>query len=240
MHIDLQDISKSFGNTLVLDKMSLNVPPSSIIALLGENGAGKSTLLRILAGVSVPDSGLVRYDGQVFDRENLTLRKRLHFTPDMPLLFYDKKAAHNISVMGALYGKSIEGRESYLEHWLAETGAAPFMNRTVGLLSRGQMWKVGLGCVAMIEPDLWLVDEPFASGMDALGMGAFRRLATHLSQTGGTVIYTTQMVSMALDFSDHICVIRDGKIILSQDRESLRSRVSDKPDRAEKILRGEV
>lgn len=240
MHIDLQDISKSFGNTLVLDKISLNVPPSSVIALLGENGAGKSTLLRILAGVCVPDEGLVRYDGKVFDRENLAIRKCLHFTPDMPLLFHDKKAAYNISVMGALYGKSTGGRESYLEHWLAETGAAPLMNRTVGLLSRGQMWKVGLGCVAMIEPDLWLVDEPFASGMDALGMGAFRRLAAHLSRAGGTVIYTTQMVSMALDFSDHICVIRDGKIILSRDSESLRLRVSDKPDRAEKILRGEI
>lgn len=240
MHIDIQEISKHFGNTLVLDNLSLNVPPSSVIALLGENGARKSTLLRILAGVCVPDAGLVRYDGKVFDRENLNLRKRLYFTPDMPLLFQEKKVAYNLSVIGKLYGKGTEGRESFLEHWLAETGAAPFMNRTVGLLSRGQMWKVGLACVAMIEPDLWLVDEPFASGMDALGMGAFRRLATHLSQTGGTVIYTTQMVSMAMDFSDHICVIREGKIILSKESASVRSRISDNPDGAEKILKGDV
>lgn len=239
MHIDLQDVSKSFARTKVLDSLSLNVPPSSIIALLGENGAGKSTLLRILAGVCVPDSGIVRYDGKTFSRENLALRKRLHFTPDMPLLFPDQTAAYNLSTMGALYDKHIEGREEYLTHWLGETGAAAFMRMTVGLLSRGQMWKVGLGCVAMIEPELWLVDEPFASGMDALGMGAFRRLASHLAESGGTVIYTTQMVEMALEFSDHICVIRDGGIILSAASPELRESFSHDPRSAEKILRGD-
>ncbi len=240
MHIEIQDISKSFGSSKVLDHLDLNVPPSSIVALLGENGAGKSTLLRILAGVCVPDGGVVRYDGKVFDREQLDLRKKLHFTPDMPLLFPDQTAAYNISTFGEIYGRSTEGREEYLTKWLEETGSAALINRKAGLLSRGQMWKIGLGCVAMIEPDLWLVDEPFASGMDAIGMGAFRRLASALVERGGTVIYTTQMVGMALDFSDHICVIRDRKIVLSKPAENLRQHFSNDPDGAEKILLGKV
>lgn len=67
------------------------------------------------------------------------------------------------------------------------------MKRNAGFLSRGQMWKAGLACVAAIEPELWLADEPFASGMDAIGMGAFRRLARSLVSGGSTVIYTTQI-----------------------------------------------
>lgn len=240
MHIEIQDVSKSFGRNKVLDHLDLNVPPSSIVALLGENGAGKSTLLRILAGVCVPDGGVVRYDGKVFDREQLDLRKRLHFTPDMPLLYTDQTAAYNISTIGAIYGKSVHDRKEYLTYWLEETGSAALINRKAGLLSRGQMWKVGLGCVAMIEPELWLVDEPFASGMDAIGMGAFRRLAQSLVKNGSTVIYTTQMVGMALDFSDHVCVIRDRKIVLSSAAEDLRQRFSADPDVAEKILRGNL
>lgn len=238
MHIELQNVSKTFRRTHALKDFSLNVPPSSIVALLGENGAGKSTLLRILAGLCVPDTGTVRYDGKVFDRENLPLRKRLHFTPDMPLLFPNQSVARNIATFAALYEKPTISREEYLAHWLEETGAAALMRRTVGRLSRGQIWKAGLGCIAAIEPELWLVDEPFASGMDAVGMAAFRKLARHLVTQGGTVIYTTQMVGMAAEFSDHVCVIRDGKRILWENSDETRRRMAEDPDGAENILRG--
>jgi len=125
-----------------------------------------------------------------------------------------------------------------LAHWFEETGAAALMRKTAGNLSRGQIWKAGLGCVAMIEPELWLVDEPFASGMDAVGMAAFRRLARHLVDRGGTVIYTTQMVGMAAEFSDHVCVIREGELVLWEDSEITRRRMADDADAAEHILKG--
>jgi ABC-type multidrug transport system ATPase subunit len=238
MHIELQNVGKTFGRTRALKDFHLNVPPSSVVALLGENGAGKSTLLRILAGLCVPDSGVVRYDGEIFDRENIALRKRLHFTPDMPLLFPDQTVARNIATFAALYEKPTAGREEYLAEWLEETGSAALMRRTVARLSRGQIWKAGLGCVAAIEPELWLVDEPFASGMDALGMGAFRRLAKHLADQRGTIIYTTQMVEMAAEFSDHVCVIREGGLVLWESSAETRRRIADDPNAAENILRG--
>ncbi len=238
MHIELQNVSKTFGRTKALTNFDLNVPPSSIIALLGENGAGKSTLLRILAGVAVPDSGVVRYDGKIYDRENISLRKRLHFTPDIPLIFPDQTVARNIATFASLYGKPTAGREEFLAHWLEDTGAAALMKRTIGRLSRGQIWKAGLACVAAIEPELWLVDEPFASGMDALGMGAFRRLARHLTDQGGTVIYTTQMVEMAAEFSDHICVIREGERVAWEPSDDVRARLASDPDGAESLLLG--
>lgn len=100
------------------------------------------------------------------------------------------------------------------------------------------MWKAGLACVAAIEPELWLADEPFASGMDAIGMGAFRRLARSLVSNGTTVIYTTQMIDMAVDFSDHVCVIRDGKPVLLEESRKLRAYLDAHPDGSENILRG--
>lgn len=240
MHVELQNVSKSFGRTQALRDLDLNLPPSSIIAVLGENGAGKSTLLRIMGGLCAPDKGTVRYDGSLFSRENILLRKRLHFTPDMPLLFHDQTVARNISTFAALYGKPPAGREDYIGHWLEETGAAALMKRKAGMLSRGQSWKAGLGCVAVIEPELWLVDEPFASGMDAIGMGAFRRLARHLADQGGTILYTTQMVEMAVEFSDHVCVIRDGSIVLMEQSCKLSDAMASDPSGAENLLRGKL
>ena len=238
MHIALQGVTKTFGRIKALDGFDLDVPPSSIIALVGENGAGKSTLLRILAGISVPDQGMVLYDSIIFDRENMDLRKRLHFVPDMPLLFQDQSVARNIATFAALYGKTLEGRGEEFGAWLEDIGCTPLMKREAGKLSRGQMWKTGLACVAAIEPELWLADEPFASGMDEIGMAAYRRLARHLVAKGSTVIYTTQMVSMAAAFSDYVCVIRDGKVAMLAESPRLRTYLDSDPDGSEKILLG--
>lgn len=240
MEIFLQGITKTYGRSKALDGFDLQIPSSSIVALVGENGAGKSTLLRILAGVNVPDDGHVFYDSVVFDRENMGLRKRLHFTPDMPLLFHDQSVARNISTLTALYGKTLDGREEQFSRWLKDCGCAELVKRQAGKLSRGQMWKAGLACVAAIEPELWLVDEPFASGMDEMGMGAFRRLAAHLVRQGSTVFYTTQMVSMAAAFSDHVCVIRAGKPLLFVESERVRTYLSKNPEGSEKILQGYI
>lgn len=238
MHIALQGVSKTFGSIKALNRFDLDIPPSSIVAIVGENGAGKSTLLRIFAGVSVPDDGMVLYDSVIFDRENMNLRKRLHFIPDMPLLFSDQTVARNIATFAALYGKTLDGREEEFGAWLADSGCAPLMRRQAGLLSRGQMWKTGIACVAAIEPELWLADEPFASGMDEIGMGTYRRLPKHLVSKGSTVLYTTQMIAMAVDFSDHVCVIRDGKPVLFAESPKLRAYLDTDPDGSEKILRG--
>lgn len=238
MHIELSEVTKRYGETTALDGVSLNLPPSSIVAVLGENGAGKSTLLKLLAAMSMPDSGLIRFDGQVFDREKLDLRQKLLFTPEIPLLLPGKNVAQNLATFANLYERPLEGREDHLKHWLDQTGTAELLQRNSWALSRGQAWKAGLMCAAVVEPELWLVDEPFASGMDAIGIGAWRRLARHLANQGSTIVYTTQMIEMAADFADTICVLRNGKFILQSKGDELRDLLRQDPDGAEKVLRG--
>jgi ABC-2 type transport system ATP-binding protein len=238
MHIELSDLSKRFGHTIALEQVSLNVPPSSIISVIGENGAGKSTLLALLGGVLAADQGLIRFDGQVFSREVLELRKRLLFTPDTPLMFMDRTVASNIATLADLYDARAEDHEAELVPLLEETGIAALMDRTAGSLSRGQLWKAFMACVCVIQPELWLVDEPFASGMDAIGMGVFRRLVRRMADAGATVIYTTQMVDLAADFSDHVCVLRHGRVALWETGVRVREMIAAGPEGQENVLRG--
>lgn len=238
MHIELNDLSKRFGNTNALDQVNLNVPPSSIIAVLGENGAGKSTLLSLLAGVLSPDRGLIRIDGETFSREKIDLRKRLLFTPDVPIMFMERSIASNIATFAALYGTRVADHETELTHLLEETGIAALLNRSAGSLSRGQLWKAFMACAATVQPELWLVDEPFASGMDVIGMGVFRRLARKLADQGGTIFYTTQMVDLAADFSDYVCVLRQGRIVLWETSAKVREMIRATPEGQENVLRG--
>jgi ABC-type multidrug transport system ATPase subunit len=238
MHLELSHISKRFGRTQALEGVDLQASAASVIALLGENGAGKSTLLRLLAGICVPDKGTIRYDGHLFNREHLDLRKRLLYTSDVPQVFADLTVAQNIATFAGVYGVSLAGREDEVQKWLLDTGAAELMLRTAGELSRGQLWKLALACVAVVRPELWLVDEPFASGMDAMGMGAFRRLTNFLKSQDSTVIYTTQMVELAADFSDHICVLRQGKVALWETSTRVKEMLSSSPEGPEDVLRG--
>lgn len=238
MHIELSGVSKRFGHTKALDQVDLNLPPSSIIAVLGENGAGKSTLLTLLAGVVSPDAGMIRFDGEPFSREKLAQRKRLLFTPDVPLLFLDKSIATNIATLAALYDARIEEHNEQLTRVLEETSIAALLNRSAGSLSRGQLWKAFMACVTVIRPGLWLVDEPFASGMDVIGMGVFRRLAQNLAETGSTILYTTQMVDLAAHFSDHICVLRQGRVALWENSIKVREMIAAAPQGQENVLRG--
>lgn len=238
MHIEFSDLSKRFGHTIALDQASLSVPPSSIVSVIGENGAGKSTLLALLGGVLAPDTGLIRFDGQVFSREVLELRKRLLFTPDLPLLFMDRTVASNIATLADLYDARIENHETELVSLLGETGIAALMDRTAGSLSRGQLWKAFMACVCVIQPELWLVDEPFASGMDVIGMGVFRRLVRRMADAGATVIYTTQMVDLAAGFSDHVCVLRQGRVALWESAVRVQEMIAAGPDGEENVLRG--
>jgi ABC-type multidrug transport system ATPase subunit len=237
MQIELRDLQKRFGPGPAVDAVNLVIAPGSMVAVLGENGAGKSTLLRLLAGVCVPDQGQVCYDGDVFTRGRLDLRRRLLFTPDTPLLFQDQTVARNLAAFSAIYGISLEEREAELAAWMEGTGAAPLIRRTAGKLSRGQVWKVALAIAATVKPELWLVDEPFASGMDAAGLAAFRKLARWLTAEGGTVVFTTQIVELAVESADWVCVLREGRAVVWDRAEKLRERLGQAgEDGAERLL----
>jgi ABC-type multidrug transport system ATPase subunit len=237
MRVELQEVTKRFGGTLALDGVNLDVPAGSIVAVLGENGAGKSTLLRLLGAVCVADEGRILLDGAPFDRENLALRHRLMTIPDTPFLFFDRSVARSIAMHAHLYGRSLDGRAESLAALMDDMGIGALALRSAGRLSRGQIWKTALACVAAVEPELWLVDEPFASGMDALGMAAFRRLARARAAAGGTVIYTTQMVELAVDFADRVCVLREGRIVLWEASAGVRA-ILESPAGAEGVLKG--
>jgi ABC-type multidrug transport system ATPase subunit len=238
MRIELDDITKRFGRTTALDAVKLDIEPGSIVVVLGENGAGKSTLLRILGALCVPGSGTVRYDGERFDRERLDQRRRLLFTSDVPVLFHDQTIVRNVATFLHLYGRELAGRESEIAQLMEQCRIAGLSRKIAGTLSRGQFWKVALACVAAVRPELWLVDEPFASGMDAMGLGTFRRLARSLADQEGTVIYTTQMVELAAEFSDRVCVLREGRVVLWERSDVVRQMLKDNADGAEAVLRG--
>ena len=212
MRITLESLTKRFGSLRALDDVSLSIEPGQIVAVLGPNGAGKTTLLQCLSAIQAPDSGRILYDGDQFHRGRVDLRKRLSFLPEFPLLFPRTSVARNIAMVLGLYG--IDGEslpESITEH-LHELDLLPAIDTPVGNLSRGQMYKTALTALLGVDPEIWLLDEPFASGMDPSGIGYFKRQAQMASTRGRTILYSTQILDLAEKFSDRVCLIHRGQL----------------------------
>ena len=227
MHIELRAVSKRFGSTRALDRVSLEIEPGQIVVLLGANGAGKTTLLRLLAGVISPDSGDLHFDGVEFRRDDLALRRRFFFLPDFPALLPEESALHNIALILRVYGADAPGVEQKVLELLREFELLPHAEAPVQTLSRGQIYKVALTALIATDPPLWLLDEPLASGMDPMGLVAFRRHAREATQRGRTLVYSTQVLEAAERFGDRVCLLHEGEIRAFQTLDSLRGNPGD-------------
>jgi ABC-type multidrug transport system ATPase subunit len=212
MRIQTEGVTKKFLGTPALLDVSLDLAPGQIVALLGANGAGKTTLLRVLAGLATPDAGRVLLDGEPLDRARLDQRKRCHFMPDFPALFPNSSILHNLSVMLHLYDRDQPGTEERVVELLKQFDLLPLIRKPLAQLSRGQSYKASLIGLLVADPEVWLLDEPFASGMDPHGIGLFREHARAAVARGRTIIYTTQVLDVVERFSDRVVVLHQNRL----------------------------
>jgi ABC-2 type transport system ATP-binding protein len=237
MRIELKGVVKAYRSVRALDHVSLEIEPGQIISLLGPNGAGKTTLLRCLTGVSAPDKGGVYFDGQEFRRDKLELRRRMYFLPDFPFHIWEESVLRNIGVVLRMFDADGPGAEERVLALLADFDLLPLALRPVNSLSRGQAYKAGLVAMMAADRELWLLDEPFASGMDPHGIDAFKQHARAAAARGRTVIYSTQLLDVAERFSDRVCVINKGELHAFDTLARLREQARDKDNVLEEMFR---
>jgi ABC-2 type transport system ATP-binding protein len=237
MKIELRGVLKSYRSFRALDYVSLEIEPGQIISVLGVNGAGKTTLLRCLAGIAAPDKGGIYFDGQEFRRDRLDLRSRIYILPDFPFFFWELSIVRNLAIILLLYNADGPGEETRVLQLLREFDLLPLALRPVFSLSRGQLYKAGLVALIAADREVWLLDEPFASGMDPHGIDAFRRHAREASGRGRTILYTTQILDIAERFSDRVCLIHKGEVRAFDPLEKLRAQAHDKDNVLEEMFR---
>ncbi len=212
MQVALQHLTKQFQHLRVLNDVCAEFPPGKITVLLGANGAGKTTLLRCLSGLADGNRGEVLLDGEPLKSGRLDLRRRLMFLPDFPPALPASDLLEQVAMQLKVWQADRPGVEDKVAAWMDELYLAPFAGASVHSLSRGQNYKAALLGLFAVDPELWLLDEPFASGMDAPGIGVFRREVRAAAARGRTVVYSTQLVELAAAFSDHIAVVGHGTL----------------------------
>jgi ABC-type multidrug transport system ATPase subunit len=237
MDIELRGVTKSYNSTRALDGVTLTIGAGQIISLLGPNGAGKTTLIRCLAGIAGTDKGEVCFDGAPMRRDQMELRRRVHFLPDFPFHFWNRTVIRNIAIVLKLFGADGPGVEDRVLDLLRDFDLLPLALRPCHSLSRGQSYKAGLVAMIAADRDVWLLDEPFASGMDPHGIDALKRHVRDAAKRGRTILYSTQLLDIAERFSDRVCLIHRGEIRAFDTLERLRTQARDKDNVLEELFR---
>jgi ABC-type multidrug transport system ATPase subunit len=214
--LETTGLAKRYGSKRVLRDVNLACDAGEIVAVLGVNGAGKTTLLACLAGMLGWDRGEVRLAGERLERNRLEHRRRLMFLPGDAYHFGGADVIRNAAIFSELWRGIDAPPPLDLEEWLERLGLLELAFNPLETLSRGQRYKAVLLALHCADPELWLIDEPFAAGMDARGMEAFRQLARAAAGRGRCIVYTTQFPELASRFADRIVVIGRGGVTMNE------------------------
>lgn len=237
MRISLERATKAYGPLRALDGVSLTIEPGQILALLGPNGAGKTTLLRCLAGVAALDSGAILFEGERFHRGRVDFRRRLGFLPEFPFVYPEMTVLGHLGMTLRLYGADGPGIEERVVRLLRDFDLLALAELPLGTLSRGQAYKAALAAIIAADPELWLLDEPFASGMDPDGILALKAFARDATARGRTVVYSTQILAIAESFCDRACVIDRGGVRAFDRLDDLAGKATGKDGILEALFR---
>ncbi|MCK7543065.1 ABC transporter ATP-binding protein [Marinobacter bryozoorum] len=224
--ISVQNLSKTYGDGFqALKNVNLDIQKGEIFALLGPNGAGKTTLISIICGLVNPSSGTVTAAGHDIIREFRAARQAIGLVPQELNTDSFEKVWNTVSFSRGLFGKP--PNPAHIEKVLRDLSLWDKRNNRVMSLSGGMKRRVMIAKALSHEPDILFLDEPTA-GVDVELRRDMWEMVRKLRESGVTIILTTHYIEEAEEMADRIGVIRNGELILVEDKATLMSKLGRK------------
>lgn len=204
-------LRKAYAGHLAVADVSFSVRRGELFGLLGPNGAGKTTTIRMVLGILLPDSGTVELFGKPRTPD---LVRRVGYLPEERGLYRKMTVLDHLVFLGELHGLRRSEAKRRAEGWLERLELQKWARVKVEALSKGMQQKVQLVGALLYEPELLILDEPF-SGLDPLNQAFFREVFTELRSQGKALVFSTHVLEHAEKLCDSICLIAQGKVVLS-------------------------
>jgi len=218
----LNSLQKSFGEVRAVNNLSVTVPQASVYGFLGPNGAGKTTTLRMIMNIIRPDSGQVRIFG---DSSVEQAKARIGYMPEERGLYRKMTVAKVLAFFGAIKGLSGNELSGRVTKWLRRVELTDWGTKKVEELSRGMHQKLQFAVTAINEPELLILDEPFA-GLDPLNTDLIKSILLEIRDEGKTIIFSTHVMHEAEKLCDSILLINKGRAILDDSLAHIKSQRS--------------
>lgn len=216
--IEIDDITKSYSGTVVVDRVTLTIQPRSICVIVGTSGSGKTTLMRMINRLVEPTSGRIRIDGEdIAGIPAYELRRRIGYAIQGHGLFPHRTVGQNVATVPKLLGwdrRKIAARVDELLS-LFQLDPAAFRDRLPHELSGGQQQRVGVARALAASPNILLMDEPYGALDPVIRAKAQEDLLAIQRQMGTTIVLVTHDMEEAIHLGDTIAVMDEGRLLQS-------------------------
>jgi ABC-2 type transport system ATP-binding protein len=217
--LEISNLSKRYGEVVALDGASFTVPRGRIVGFLGPNGAGKTTAMRSVFGLVRPDGGSITWDGEPIGSEQ---RLRFGYMPEERGLYPRMRLAEQLAYFGRLSGMTRADATRAASWWLARLGLSDRTDARLEQLSHGNQQRVQLAAALIHEPELAVLDEPFA-GLDPLGVDSMGELMAKIVETGMSILFSSHQLDLVEDICQDVVIINRGRVVLAGEVRELRS-----------------
>ncbi len=207
--VSVRNLGKSFGDTVALSGISLELGPAELFGLVGPDGAGKTTLFRILTTLLNPDSGSASVLGLDVVSDMWAIRARVGYMPGRFSLYPDLTVAENLEFFASVFGTTVRDGQELIEPIYRQI--APFRDRRAAALSGGMKQKLALCCALVHRPDILFLDEP-TTGVDAVSRKEFWDLLDGLRASGLPILVSTPYMDEAIR-CDRVALMQLGRIL---------------------------
>jgi ABC-2 type transport system ATP-binding protein len=218
--LDLEGLTKRFGDHLAVDNLSFTVPRGSVFGLLGPNGAGKTTTIRMIMRIILPDEGAALLDGRPVDDDR---RRLIGYLPEERGLYRKMKVLEHLTFFGTTRGLPPKEAKKRASAWLERFELGDWATHKVEDLSKGMQQKVQFIGTILHRPQMLILDEPF-SGLDPINTRELKDLLLEMRKEGVTVVLSTHVLPQVDELCDHICLINRARPILTGALADIRER----------------
>ena len=218
MALVIDGLKKRFEEVQALDGISFSVEPGVVFGFLGANGAGKTTTMRIILDILRPDEGSVTWNGS--DARHIP-RRTWGYLPEERGLYPRMKILDQLVFFASLYGIPRRKAADEVRYWLTRFRVPEYADRRAEELSKGNQQKIQFIAAILHDPDVLLMDEPFAA-LDPVNVALLKEAFLEMRDRGKTLVFSTHQMEMVEELADSIAIIDRGRMVVGGPVQEVR------------------
>ncbi|MFC5602385.1 ABC transporter ATP-binding protein [Sporosarcina koreensis] len=211
MALQLENVTKRFGEFTAVDHLNLTVEKGSMYGFLGANGAGKTTTFRMILGLLNANEGQITWNNKTISYET---SPEIGYLPEERGLYPKMKVEDQLIFLGELRGMKKADAKKSIDYWLERFEVSQNKNKKVEELSKGNQQKIQVIAALMHDPKLLILDEPF-SGLDPVNVEMLKKAITDFRNNGATILFSSHRMDHVEELCEKLSIIHHGKQIVS-------------------------
>lgn len=223
--LTIENLVGGYTRNPVLKDVSFEVKEKEMVGLIGLNGAGKSTTIKHIIGLMEPHKGAIKINGKSFTEDKEAYRRLFTFVPETPVLYEELTLDEHLKLTAMAYGLDENTYKTRVAPLLSEFRMEKRLNWFPAHFSKGMKQKVMIMCAFLVQPSLYIVDEPFV-GLDPLGIQSLLDLMKKMKENGAGILMSTHILATAERYCDRFVILHEGKIRAKGTLAELREQFS--------------